>query len=125
MRQQDAVFGLFRIYSLPIRIHASTTNCILLKKLPDYLAVSADWSIYMELSAADVQLCRGERMLICAVLPAPMVYHGTSCAMSIFKDKPTSIMTNCQFNYQSNYTGRHAIALGKSFYFLTNQYDDH
>ena len=64
IRQQDAVFELFRLYSLPIPIHPSTTNSTLLKKLPDYLAVSADRSIYIELSAGDVQLWRGERMLM-------------------------------------------------------------
>ena len=118
-------FDIWKLWTLPVPVSHGSLNASMLIRVPEFLGVSSDEEHFLELSSGDLQSCAGSKRLSCVSLPSAVSAYKPSCVISLFFNQNDGVMSHCQFSYQPNYRGEHAISLGDGYYFVSFQTSRH
>ena len=86
---RNDLFDMFQILTIPVPLNHSTTHATLLDNVPDYMAVSADRSSFVEISSIDFAMCEGRPIMTCPPLQAQRTTQHPTCAASLYLQTQT------------------------------------
>ncbi len=93
-----AVYQLYRAISFPVALNHTTMQASQLVDVPQYVAVSKQSNMYMELDSFQYDMCSGERTKYCSVMPPQRsVVQSPSCVTAIFFQHVPLIKQLCDF----------------------------
>ena len=104
---RNDLFDMFQILAIPVPLNHSTTHATLLDNVPDYMAVSADRSSFVEISAIDFAMCEGHPIMTCPPLQVQRTTQHPTCTASLYlQAKTTDEYCSCQI--KENAMGRNS-----------------
>ena len=106
-------FELYKVYTWPSPINASTNSATQIKDLPDYLAISIDREFFVPMTNYDASKCIGTDLLICKYRPTLRSVNSKNCVANLFLAKSSSIKQQCNFRFLTNAIKPHLHNIGQ------------
>ena len=123
----ESLFDLYQAKIIPVPINTNTTTTLGTTKLMtdvDFLAVSRDRSLFLELKASDLHLCPGDIVRICSSV-SPRIHNTyATCMVAVFQNDAETVKTMCEFKIRPlDATQTNALTIGKDTYLISTQID--
>ena len=119
-----ALGGLLQVYRIDVHnlpVNENTPGGSKIVGLPDFIAVTEDANYYVEMSAADLSSCIGEKILTCSSEKSLRSFTALTCAAALFKESNVDIDNLCDFRYDSNPSVSFATKITNNTYLVHAQ----
>ncbi|XP_069123363.1 LOW QUALITY PROTEIN: uncharacterized protein [Argopecten irradians] len=94
--------SLYKVYSVPVPLNASSTHATQLLGTPDYFLHTHDNQHFSTLSHDQLKSCSGDKILYCPFQVALSSIAKPSCLSSVFYNHKDSVKQNCDFRFIAN-----------------------
>lgn len=88
---------IYKITTIPVPVNEDSGHVTIIKDMPEYIAMTADRSHFLELTAAQVATCDQKKSGYCPSMPTLWTNTHDSCPLSIISQDKKRIKESCNF----------------------------